>query len=65
MQGDKDRLYALANEADSTRGNYTTDVERLTQELMRADDFAAEKERDFINAKEARRVIAAQLAEAK
>ena len=40
-------------------------VERLTQELMRADDYAAEKERDFINAKEARRVIAARLAEAK
>ena len=40
-------------------------VDRLTQELMRADDYAAEKERDFINAKEARRVIAARLAEAK
>ena len=30
-----------------------------------ADDFAAEKERDFINAKEARRMLAGRLAEAK
>ena len=37
----------------------------LTKELMMADDFAAEKERDFINAKEARRMLAGRLAEAK
>ena len=29
-----------------------------------ANDFAAEKERDFINAKEARRMLAGRLAEA-
>ena len=58
-------MLSLANEAEGERAMQTNEVERLTKELVAADDFAAEKERDFINAKEARRVLATQLAEAK
>ena len=65
VEGDKQRLLGVATEAEQEREMSTDEVERLTKELMSADDFAAEKERDFINAKEARRVLAAQLAEAK
>ena len=41
IEGDKDRLLALANKAEQERLSQTGEVERLTKELMMADTFPA------------------------
>lgn len=64
-ESNKGELLAVADEAGQVLDGHKTDVDGLTQELAKADDLAAEKEKEFITAKDAAAAIAARLAEAK
>lgn len=64
-ESNKGELLDLAGQAKGVLDGHAADVEALTAELAKADEIAAEREREFITAKDAAAALATRLAAAK
>ena len=64
-ESNKGELLAIAQDGRQTLDGHETDVDALVAELAKADEIAAEREREFITAKDAAAAIAARLADAR
>ena len=64
-EGNKTQLLTIADGHKNDLDQHNTDIDALTAELSKADQIAAEREREFITAKDAAAALGARLAEAK
>ncbi|KAK9804974.1 hypothetical protein WJX73_006098 [Symbiochloris irregularis] len=64
-ESNKGELLAIADNHKRDLDQHNTDIDALTAELSKADEIAAEREREFITAKDAAAALRARLAESK
>ena len=64
-ESNKGELLTVAETHKNDLDQHNTDIDALTAELSKADQIAAEREREFITAKDAAAALSARLAEAK